>query len=226
MRFLLAALFLVACDDGDDPAHAHDATASDGALDTSLTDAAADAAPGDAQVDAGPADAEVDAAPADAGLPQTGEEVYRLICAACHGPNGEGTQLGYELQHPVRDFGEWVVRNGRTNGEFAVVMAPYDEAQVSDTQLTEIWDWLDTFPQPETGEALFLDYCANCHGDDGRGGVTGVRLIGEAGAVPRRVRLGENVRSYSQRGGYMPAFSAAVISDAELDLITEFVRAL
>ncbi len=220
MRFVISALCvlaLIACD--DDPHTDHDAA-------TRVDAAPADAEPADATpADAAP-DAEPDAAPADAALPASGEEVYRLICAACHGPEGEGTQLGYELQHPVRDFGEWVVRNGRTNGEFAVVMAPYTEAQVSDTQLTEIWDWLDAVPQPQTADGLYRDYCANCHGDDGRGGITGIRLVGEAAAVRRRVRLGENVRSYGQRSGYMPAFTPAMISDAELELIVEFVSAL
>lgn len=229
MRALVCVSFsvslLFACDDGgDEPGHTdHDAARADGSADAAGGEGGS---PDAAEGDAAPQDAAVeDAAAPDAdtsGIPPT----YRLICAACHGPAGEGSQLGYEIRHPVRDFGEWVVRNGRSNGEFPVVMAPYDEAQVSDEELTEIWDWLDEFPRPETGEGLYLDFCANCHGETGRGGVTGVRIAGEAEDLRRKVRVGENVRSYGQRSGYMPAFSTAMISDEELALIEEYVQSL
>ena len=39
-------------------------------------------------------------APADSGSgAQTGEDLYRLHCGACHGEQGEGTDQGPELSH-------------------------------------------------------------------------------------------------------------------------------
>jgi hypothetical protein len=98
-------------------------------------------------------------------------------CAACHGPNGEGTALGYEIRHPVRPYATWVVRHGRTGGEFpGSAMLAYAPSSLTDAQLGTIFDYLDSLPQPTTGEGLYLDYCRNCHGTDARGGVTGVDI--------------------------------------------------
>lgn len=227
-RWFCALLLSVwACDSGGDAA-ADALVLTDGAsIDADLTDGSppADAQPRDAAegdqgvtdqgvaVDAQAPDAVVDERPA----------AWVAICAACHGPQGEGTQLGYELRHPVVSFANWVVRHGRTGGQFPVVMEAYPSAEISDRELSEIWSWLGSFPQPTTGEGLYLDYCANCHGENGRGGVVGVSLRGESAVTARRVRLGENVGNFGQRGGYMPAFNTTLISDAELALIVQHV---
>lgn len=161
----------------------------------------------------------------------SGEEFFLSVCAACHGNEGEGTMLGYEVQHPVRDYSTWVVRNGRPAGNPETpgsVMARYAPDLLDDATLEEIWDYLDTFPQPTTGEALYADYCANCHGVDALGGVTGVD-IREPGAlleIFQKVREGENVGAYASRGSAMPRFDESRISDAEIQLIADYVAAL
>ncbi|MCB9547458.1 MAG: cytochrome c [Myxococcales bacterium] len=222
MALGLIVALLAGCDDGGGSSAEDAAVAVDGAVDAApMVDAELDAA---AQPDA--ADLPDAAAPdAEVGGPPV---AWRLLCAACHGANGAGTDLGYELRHPVRDYAEWVVRNGRDMpGELPATMLAYGPDQVSDEELTAIFDWLDDFNQPATGTGLYLDYCANCHGRDGRGGVVGVTMVGRtASSIRRHVRGGEGGRNYPLRRLYMPAFGADVISDAELELIIDHVAGL
>ncbi|MEZ4471834.1 MAG: cytochrome c [bacterium] len=229
MKIVWMALMLGllgACDDGGGGGGAGGAGGgADGAPDAApAVDMGADA---EAVVDAGEADAgEVDAAAPDAemgGAPAA----WRLLCAACHGPDGAGTDLGYELRHPVRDYSTFIVRNGREGGELPGMMLAYGPEQVSDAELTEIFDWLDGFEQPTTKAGLYFDYCANCHGRNARGGVVGVTLVGRSAAsIRRHVRGGEGGNNYGLRRLYMPAFGADVISDPELDLIVEHLTGL
>jgi mono/diheme cytochrome c family protein len=153
----------------------------------------------------------------------SGEELYAL-CAPCHGATGEGSDLGYELRHPTtRAYATWVVRNGRPGTEFTnSVMAPYSEAVLSDADLEKIWDYLDSFDQPTTGEELYLDYCGNCHGPDGTGGVVGVSVLGELGELFDIVRSGEGGTNYANRPGYMTAFGTDRLTDEEVQAILDF----
>jgi mono/diheme cytochrome c family protein len=160
---------------------------------------------------------------------KTGAEVYQALCAACHGPTGEGTALAPELQHPVADFSTWVVRNGRDSDGYAGPMLAYAETMVTDRQLEEIWTWLASLPQPTTGGALYLDYCANCHGTDARGGRV-AKDIQEKGTEPadltEKVREGEGGTNYAAATLYMPHWSTAQISNDELALIAEYITTL
>jgi mono/diheme cytochrome c family protein len=228
---LLVSLALTACPAGDDDAAADSTT---GAASTS-------AASGDASGDASGTIGEVTAADSTAGDEPTttadstsgaeasGEELFRQICAPCHGPEGEGTELAYALQHPVRDYSTWVVRNGRPGIEFpGTVMAAYGPGTASDATLEEVWDYLDSFPQPTTGEGLFLDYCRNCHGEDASGGVTGVDLR-EADALAEifeQVREGDGDGNFAARDEFMPAFDTTRLSDAEVQLIADHIASL
>ena len=149
-------------------------------------------------------------------------------CAVCHGPTGEGTALGYEIRHPVRPYATWVVRHGRTGGEFpGSAMLGYDAGTVSDAQLSSIFDYLDGFPQPSDGQGLYLDYCRNCHGTDARGGVTGVDISDKAyNDALEKVREGEGSTNYGSRNMYMPAFPASRLSNAEVRAIADYIGTL
>lgn len=218
---LFALVALPACPAGDDgsgegtEAGSTSAAESSGATDPT---AAVDSSGGEASSSGGTE-------------PLSGEELYLSVCAPCHGQEGEGTMLGYALQHPVRDYSTWVVRNGRPPGNPELpgsVMVAYATETLDDATLEEIWDYLDTFPQPTTGEALYLDYCRNCHGEDAAGGITGVDIrVAEALAeLFEKVREGENVGNYSLRTEAMPAFDESRLSDAEIQLIADHVASL
>lgn len=149
-------------------------------------------------------------------------------CATCHGPTGEGSALGYEIRHPVRPYSTWVVRNGRTGGEFSgSAMLAYGPSTLTDAELEDIFDYLDSFAQPTTGEGLYQDNCRNCHGADARGGVTGVDISDKNYEdALEKVRGGEGGNDYADRSQYMPAFAGDVLSDAEVRTIAEYLGTL
>jgi len=161
------------------------------------------------------------------GEEKTGEELFLDNCAACHGPDALGTEFGYELRHPDRGYAEWVVRNGREPGELAPsVMAAYPVETLADDELQRILDHLDSFPQPTTGEGLYLDYCRNCHGPDGSGGTVPENILEEGTAeVLEKVREGEGGNNYGSRLGFMPAFADDRLTDAEVQSVLDWLTA-
>lgn len=155
---------------------------------------------------------------------QTGEELYVAMCAPCHGPEGEGSQLGYELRHHDAEHFEWVVRNGRPGTEFAgSVMAAYGVEVLPDESVDKIWAYLDAFPQPDSAEGLYLDYCGNCHGPDGTNGVVGVDISDEELADAREeVREGSDLENVGAQDRFMPAIDSDRLTDDELELVVDF----
>ena len=98
-------------------------------------------------------------------------------------------------------------------------------AAITDTDLTAVISWLDGQPKPTTGQGLFLDFCGNCHGKDGNGGIQPVKVTGETiMAVNTKVRGGFGT-DISMRNAYMPAEDVNALSDAELTLIEQFIGA-
>lgn len=158
--------------------------------------------------------------------PLDGASLYMDNCLACHGPQGAGGPLGPELQHPVRDYSVWVVRHGRAMTTFPAPMVAVAPDKLPDSALTLIWDYLDLPPQPTSGQALYLDYCGNCHGADGKGGPTGRNILNELGKLKSQVRQGSHLGQFDMRRDYMPALPATRLSDAELSLISTYVQSL
>jgi len=166
--------------------------------------------------------------PGPVGFEGSGAEVYAAVCATCHGSTGEGTDKGYELRHPARGYATFVVRSGRPGVEFPMSeMSAYDTSLLTVQQLEEIWDFLSDMPQPTTGEGLFLDYCANCHGADALGGVVDEDLDEEVFIdILEQVREGDGENDYSARLEYMPARTDAELSDAQVRLISDYLSTL
>lgn len=147
--------------------------------------------------------------------------------------------LGPEIRHSSYDLFTWTVRNGMATplARFDGPMDPYDASEVSDEDMDSIYAWLNNRPNPTGGAALFADYCANCHGADGRGGPS--EHVSPYHSAPFTRRRGAAFRTYvraghlvddqgnpvpvSDRGAYMPAISASRVSDAELTQIENWL---
>jgi mono/diheme cytochrome c family protein len=162
------------------------------------------------------------------------QALYTTNCSACHGPTGEGSVLGPEIRHPVTDFTTYMVRNGsmgrNPNTAFPGPMVPLDMGFISDAELTMVISYLNSFPKPTTGQALFEDYCANCHGADGKGGPTTRDITNTVEAlstlVPMQVRAGAHAGMFEMLIEYMPAQDASVLTDADLMMIATYVDTL
>lgn len=153
-------------------------------------------------------------------------EYYSSICASCHGDMGEGIpNTAPEIQHPVRDFATWVVRNGRTGlAEYSDPMEAYSEIIVPVDALNGIFDFLDSIPQPTTGEGLYTDYCGNCHGPGGAGGPAAHDINREsASGLTQHARQGAGLNDMSRRTNYMPQFTQDMVTDAEIQLIYQYL---
>ena len=165
---------------------------------------------------------------ADDGPMVSAEDLYLGVCSSCHGPEGEGTSLGYELRHPPREHAEWVVRNGRPGDEFeGSQMLAYVPEAISDAQLQAIFDYLDSFPVPTDGPGLYLDYCGNCHGQDAAGGVVGVDIRDKAfNDILEKVRVGIGIGNPGGRMTYMPQWDASALGDDQIQLIADAIPTL
>jgi cytochrome c oxidase subunit 2 len=138
----------------------------------------------DAWLDAQPTFAELSARPP--GDPVAGQTTYAL-CAACHGPDGQGMQ---PLNAPKLSGQEaWYLRRqlqyfrngvrGTAEGDiFGATMAPSMAVIADDTAIENVVAYIQTLPSvpaPATvsgdatvGEDLYSS-CSVCHGEDGRG---------------------------------------------------------
>lgn len=156
----------------------------------------------------------------------TGEDYFARpqSCAHCHGADALGTEDGPEVRHPSADYLRWIVREGRMDHpDFPEGMPPVPEECLTDAVITEIITFLNGFPQPATGAELYADYCANCHGDDGLGGVTGVSLDRELHENAEIAVGGNDTTNFGSRESYMPG-QGDKLTAAEVQLITDYLQ--
>ncbi len=206
------------------PAAAQGASPSnESAEGTSLPDATDQAATADDGTTADDPDADANTTGGtDDDMPtSTGAELFATLCAPCHGEAGAGSELGPEVQHPVREFAAWVVRNGYS-GAFDAPMPNYAPEVLSDDDLSSIIDYLRELPAPTTEEGLYLDYCANCHGSDARGGPSGKEIAGKS-ELAEVVRQGKGGSNFGARHLYMPSWGASELDASTVTALERFV---
>jgi mono/diheme cytochrome c family protein len=150
------------------------------------------------------------------------------VCVPCHGAEGAGvTGHGPDIQHPVVDFATWVIRNGRMHPDFPEAMPKFAVDALTDAELQGILAYLAARPKPTTGQGLFVDYCANCHGANAAGGVT-MRPINTEPmtAFTTLVRGGHGSGQFAMRREFMPKWTTTELTDAQLRLIFMYVDGL
>jgi mono/diheme cytochrome c family protein len=150
--------------------------------------------------------------PAVAGKPEQSPWT-RLGCGGCHGANaGGGTAPALTGEEPYDEF-QRVVRKG---GEG---MPAFSERQITDAELRWIYDWIQAQAQVPADLQDLWDQtgCGGCHGANAGGG-TGPALAGE---VPPYDEFRQIVRAGADG---MPAYSEDQISDAELQLLHDWLQ--
>ena len=154
-----------------------------------------------------------------------GIEVYDRLCVGCHGEQGAGTANGgYQLRYDDDPYSEFWTRNGRATTIYDDPMPAYPVETISNQQLDEMFVYLNSAPKPTSGQGLYNQYCANCHGLDGSGGPSrkGIRGEGETD----KVRNGDGGTNYANRTNYMTGWNTTQLTDAEVQMINAYVAGL
>jgi len=117
-----------------------------------------------------------------------GIQIYAQQCVACHGPDGQGTDLAPALNTPdVRTTSVETLERTIRSGVSGTLMAGWDNV-LTDEEIQALlalltrWDEVPagTIPEPDKpipvteeslalGEQLFAQNCAFCHGSNGQG---------------------------------------------------------
>jgi len=156
-----------------------------------------------------------------------GETAYLENCASCHGTDGAGTADAPSILNSVAGYATYVVRNGRAaQMGYATGMDAIGAEALPDADLDKIIAWLDSATKPTTGPELYVRFCANCHGSNGRSGRVAKNIVRNVGELNDLVRSGHGGHFYSARTSYMPSWSSSEITDAELSLIRAYVSQL
>jgi mono/diheme cytochrome c family protein len=153
--------------------------------------------------------------------------IYLAMCASCHGDTGAGTELGPQIQEPVRGYATYVIRNGRGRElGFVDPMAAFDTAALSDDDLSSILTFLNAQPRPTDGAGLYTRFCGNCHGANAQGGRVGKDITREGDELVEAVREGHHAGDYGDRTEYMPAWSTGELSSREVAAIEAYIGTL
>lgn len=178
--------------------------------------------------------------PAGAAQPEVerGGQLYQRTCAVCHGTTGEGVagqgvQSGPTLRDVDVAYVDLVVRTGRMpilEPRLGVV-----EQRLGDADRAALVAWMVAELGLEgdvpdvvagdaaRGQALYVTYCAACHGSTGRGGIAGDGTL-----VPSLTGLDATAIVEAARVGpfEMPVFEEEILPDEDAADVAAFVREL
>jgi ubiquinol-cytochrome c reductase cytochrome c subunit len=172
-------------------------------------------------------------------MSDSGRAIYLRSCAACHGPQGEGTADGPSLQSSGAAAADFMLRTGRmplnlpgdptrrrppafddaTIRALVEYVAGLGGARPGPTIPTVVVSGADV----SRGRALYTAECASCHGPSGGGdaiggGVSAPSLLqSDPRTVGEAVRIGP---------GAMPVFNETGLSDAEVADIAAYIQFL
>jgi mono/diheme cytochrome c family protein len=161
-----------------------------------------------------------------------GSAIFQEKCAPCHGGSGLGDGVDSALlQNDVPALGSVELARSSTPTEWYTIvtqgnmeefMPPF--SSLSDQERWNVVAYLYTLSVPEEiilqGESMFLENCAQCHGQDGRQGVTDLTNLSIMGE--RSVEDFFNMISTGHE--LMPAFDELSVEDRWV--LADYLRSL
>lgn len=166
----------------------------------------------------------------DGSVSQTGAELFGMWCAPCHGAAGEGSAVAPALNDVPfipADFIESRVRGGLN------AMPAFDPVSLPDAALYRIIQYAQenvigsgvpdySAEEMALAQALYVEHCAECHGDVGQGVEDkGTRIT----TTPPMHR--DEIVGFTRVGSAnTPPITQAQVSDRELALIVAYVHSL
>lgn len=138
------------------------------------------------------------------GPEEEGSELYVESCASCHGADAEGTEQGPSLAGVGAASADFYLRTGRMPLASTDAQAVTKEPVFDDPQIESLVAYLDSLgdgpPIPAvdlsdaalaSGQELFTDNCAACHGATGAGGAVGSNAIASSLYESEPVQIAE-----------------------------------
>ena len=172
-----------------------------------------------------------------AGNAQKGKQIFETLgCNKCHGSEGEGVsgrgQSGGvpRIASTSLLLPAFIQLVRKPKG----VMPPFGSDKATDSELADIYDFLETLKpavkqetpaavDPGNGRRLFVkDGCYECHGYLGQGSTsTGGTRLG-----PPQIPLSAFLSYVREPTGQMPPYTAKVISNEDLSEIYNFLKSV
>ncbi|MFD2765320.1 c-type cytochrome [Micromonospora eburnea] len=163
-----------------------------------------------------------------------GSRLYLESCASCHGPQGQGTQLGPSLIDVGAASVDFQVSTGRMPLTHEEQQPRRGQPAFSAEDIAALVDHVSSFgggpriPRVApgnlgSGRELFAANCAPCHGATGAGAVLTDGWIAPPLDRATPVQVAEAVRVGP---GLMPVFPSQVLSDAQVNDLTTYVGRL
>ena len=168
---------------------------------------------------------------AQAGDVERGKKLWTEVklCKNCHGANGEGFYAGPRAGDG-KSLAAWItqVRTPRAN------MPHFNDAQVSDQEIADMWEYMQTLTKPASftpkqyelqanaseGQKLMAQKrCVACHGDFAQ--MLKFRFVAQNRTVIDAAMVIKQLRTPAKN---MPSFSAAQVSDEQAAQIAAFLQ--
>jgi ubiquinol-cytochrome c reductase cytochrome c subunit len=166
-----------------------------------------------------------------------GQALYQASCAACHGPQGQGTPDGPDITNAGAALTDFMLRTGRMP-----LSSPTDPVQrgrpiYNDAEITALVDYVASFgngpaiPNIQVssasdiaaGRAAYTATCAACHGAGGSGDAVGGGAVAPPLLNTPPTQVAEAVRTGP---GAMPAFDEHQITNDQLEGIAAYLAFL
>jgi len=176
-------------------------------------------------------------------------DIYVMVCAQCHGPDGEGSTTAPEI-NDLSDDTDQDIYNAISKGTPNTTMLAFDSI-LSDGQIQELVAIIRQFPPPQvssqptpttqptpgalTFEAnilpVFQQYCAMCHGTLGGWDSTSYQAVMTTGdhapvVIPGNVDeslLAQKLLGIATSGGLMPP--GGKLSESTIQTILDWIAA-
>ena len=177
------------------------------------------------------------AGPLDQVVGPPGQALYDSSCAACHGPQGEGTPNGPALTESGAASVDFMLRTGRMPQPAPDQPVRRDRPAFDEADIQALVAYVSSFgngpPIPAAqvndssdlaaGRAAYVATCAACHGAAGSGDAVGGGAIAPPLLDTPPTQVGEAIRIGP---GAMPAFDDRQISDQDLSSISAYLAFL
>lgn len=168
--------------------------------------------------------------------PSIGEEIF-FQCAACHKPNGSGSEDGIYPQL-AGQHAEVVIKqliDFRTGNRENLMMIPMAKQLVDAQEIADVAAYIESLPVQSTngkgpgsdlaaGEKIYKESCERCHGDKGQGDAASVFPAIASQQYLYVKRQLTDMKSGTRKKANPEMLSAlAGLSDAQIDAVSDFV---